>query len=79
MATTTATPETQRLAHQQAIATAPLGPGDYCDACRVGHAVARATINGVGLHFCGHHLRRHRDALEGHPAVVLHVQDGGSA
>lgn len=79
MSTTIATPETQRLAHQRATATAPLGPDDYCDACRVGHAVARATINGVGLRFCGHHLRRHRAALEANPAVTLHVPEEGAA
>lgn len=52
----------------------PIKRGTYCDQCAVGHAVARATVNGVALHFCGHHFRQHRAALEANPSIVLHEE-----
>lgn len=53
---------------------APIGPGEFCDRC-VGRAVARATLDGTPLRFCGHHLRSHRPALEANPRVFLHVEE----
>lgn len=76
------TPSTVNLARSQREeeirATAPISPGTYCDRCRVARAAARATRNGVALHFCGHHLQEHREALDADPAILVHVEDVGS-
>lgn len=74
---TQATPATMNRAHvlrEEARASAPIRPGVCCDRCRVARAYARAVVNGVALHFCGHHLRDHREALEADPAILLHVE-----
>lgn len=76
---TQVTPATVNRAHtlreEEARANAPIRPGTYCDQCRVARAYARAIVNGTALHFCGHHLRDHRQALEANPAILLHVED----
>lgn len=57
-----------------AAADAPIAPTEFCDRC-IAHAVARATLQGTALRFCGHHLRAHRPALEANPLIHLHVED----
>lgn len=57
-----------------AVADAPIGLTEFCDRCP-GRAVARATVNGTTLRFCGHHLKPNRAALESNPAIILHVED----
>lgn len=54
-------------------ASAPIGLTEFCDRCP-GRAVARATVNGTALRFCGHHLKPNRAALESNPAIILHVE-----
>lgn len=75
---TQATPATMHRAHtlrEEAQASAPILPGTYCDRCRVARASARATVNGVALYLCGHHLRDHREVLEADPTILLHVEN----
>lgn len=72
------TPLTAPIKQAPSIATvaasAPIGFTEFCDRC-VGRAVARATVNGTALRFCGHHLKPHRAALGSNPAIILHVED----
>lgn len=77
MTTTQATPATvnrARALHAEAAASTPIRPGTYCDRCRVARACARAVVSGTALHFCGHHLREHREVLEADVTILLHVE-----
>ena len=73
--TATATPQDLDRTLREARASRPLTPGDFCDRCTVGRAVARATVGTRALYFCGHHLRDHREALDSTPGIILHVEN----